>query len=369
MNQEIEQLLNKWQQGTLSEEERLVLVNWYLANTKYQKLTNILPSQISQDLDELAHYSPEKTLLKNQLKKIWIISAAAAILIYAAFSIYQFSFKSSTSLNDKELIVVGGNNAHLQLSDGSKLDLNTLVKDSLISYNHVNIEKIDDGTVVYTANNIANAPAETYDWIQTPRGGEFKIILVDGTKVWLNSNSKLKFFTSESGTNRNVWLDGEAYFEVAHNDKKPFFVFSDQQKIKVLGTKFNVRSSVGKTETTLITGKVSVNNDQTILKPGQQLVTANNKNQKITTVDTEPYIAWKNGYFLFNYEPLQSVAEKLGEWYNVDFEYNKEVGQLKVWATISKYREIGEVLGLIEQSGIAKFSIKGRRIRIESIKE
>lgn len=136
-----------------------------------------------------------------------------------------------------------------------------------------------------------------------------------------------------------------------------------------MGTAFNINTNDNQIVTTLVSGKVAINSNKIILKPGEQSITHDYTNYKVSQVDIEAYVSWKNGYFLFNYEPLSEVLSKLGDWYDVDFEVEQDLGDEKVWATVSRKRNLQDALKLIEKSGIAKFTInKERRISVQRVK-
>ncbi len=357
MEPSIKELLSKWQFGTLTKQECKVLERWYNAEFAKRDLPHISAEEMQSDLQSLQDVS--FLVSKRRSQPTYYLVAAAVVIFLFGFWLYP-SLREPAA----EAITVGGNRAILTLSDGVVVDLEKLAVDSAVYSSGLKIEKIDEGTIQYMATGGVKVE-EAYDEVFTPKGGEFKVVLLDGTKVWLNNKSKLKIALHSDALERKVWLDGEGYFDVAHNAEKPFYVHSKQQEVRVLGTKFNMKTSDVLTETTLVSGKVSINKGVVVLNPGQQLTTINHKNQQVQQVDKQPFVAWKDGYFLFNYETLETVMQKIENWYDVEVEFASDLKKEPVWATISKFRNIEEVLSLIEQSGVAKFTIKERRVIVD----
>lgn len=349
------ELLTKLRDGTITSAEKSMLDSWYLDEAKVKSSRELPEDLLQEDLERLRRFNPAPSIT-SIFKKTHYWSAAA-VLLMLFFGIFYY-FKLSTA---NEIIAVGGNKAQLVLSNGDIVDLESLEENKTLEKGNVVIYKTDNGTITYTMTGKGTS-VDAVDIIKTPKGGEFKIVLVDGTKVWLNANSSLKFFTTLEKDTRNVWLEGEAYFEVSHNKSKPFFVHSSQQDIQVLGTKFNVRSVGEESQTTLVEGKVALQNGRLVLKPGQQLVTLKGKDLPVRNVDVDSYLAWKDGDFLFNNEPLSDVMEKISTWYDVEIVYSAHIKEELIWANISKYRDINEVLNMIEKTGVAKFKLEGRKV-------
>ena len=212
--------------------------------------------------------------------------------------------------------------------------------------------------------------AAGYNILATPNGGQYQLTLPDGTKVWLNSSSSLHFPTDFNTGERIVKLSGEAYFEVAKNEKMPFKVMVKGMEIAVLGTDFNVMAYADENHvaTTLLTGAVKVHSSvkDVLLKPGQQAL-LNNSNEDISVSggDTEGAVAWKNGYFNFSNENIRSVMRKISRWYNVEVEYQGDVTHKVLWGTISRFENISEVLRMLELTGSIHFGMQGRKITVK----
>ncbi|MGY0037823.1 FecR family protein [Pedobacter sp. NJ-S-72] len=206
--------------------------------------------------------------------------------------------------------------------------------------------------------------------VSTPRGGQYRIILPDGTKVWLNSSSSLKFPEQFTSNERNVELKGEAYFEVAKNASKPFKVTVNSTVVKVLGTHFNIMAYNDDPfiKTTLLEGSVQLSNITTldILKPGQQAVINKSGFVKVINTDTEQSIAWKNGYFFFNRANLKDIMKQLSRWYNIDVIYKGKMPvEEEFVGKIKRDSELSKTLKILEFSGV-NFKIIGNQLIVTS---
>lgn len=202
-----------------------------------------------------------------------------------------------------------------------------------------------------------------YQTVKTPRGKDFHIILSDGTEVWLNTESSLKFPNLFTGKERRVFLKGEAFFNVAHNDKCPFIVCTEGIDTKVLGTKFNVCSyQKEQRHVTLVEGKVEVNNniskESTILSPGQNIMFNSKDESRIKNVNTAVYTAWTEGMFYFEDKPLKEIMNTLGRWYNVNIYFENENLYnitFNFWA--SRNNSINDAITLLNDLGKIKIDI------------
>lgn len=269
-------------------------------------------------------------------------------------------------------VVPGGNKAILTLSDGSKIILDHAKNGVLANQAGVSIQKTSDGELLYKFSNSDDSgkqPAEDviYNKIETPKGGKYQVNLPDGSIVWLNSASSLRFPALFSGNTREVELTGEAFFDVAKNKNKPFKVITKDQIVEVLGTRFNI-NSYGDEETiktTLIEGSVKIiyKDKVVLLSPGQQFQ-PNESRPKVIEADTEEVIAWKNGYFLFKDESIHSIMRKLSRWYDVEVTYAGEIPELGFGGNISRSKDITEVLDALQLTNAVHFKIEGRRITV-----
>src|SRR5690606_27432069 len=205
--------------------------------------------------------------------------------------------------------------------------------------------------------------AEMENTIATPLGGEYQLILPDGTKVWLNAASSIRYPVDFGHGARKVTISGEVYLEVAQQKNQPFYVRTGNTQIEVLGTKFNVSAYQEDQEvrTTLVEGRVNVlaYGREQLLKPGQQ-ATVNQKNGpiRVAEVDVEDALAWRNGYFSFSNEPLEQVMKKISRWYNVEVEYAMDPANKRLEGTVSRMEDIHDLLKALELTKTAHFKIK-----------
>ncbi|GGH01432.1 FecR family protein [Mucilaginibacter phyllosphaerae] len=315
-------------------------------------------------------------LIKAQIKKhqkpvLWPrIAIAASILLFLSIGTYTLFMRPFTvqqaaqnQLND---IQAGGNKALLTLANGQKVVLTDARNGLLSNQNDVSIIKTADGRVMYKKDTVTDNRVAAYNTITTPRGGQYQLTLADGTKVWLNSGSSLKYPAYFTGRERSVELTGEAYFEVAHNRAMPFRVASGVQTVQVLGTHFNINAYTDEPalKTTLLEGSVSItsNHRQTLLKPGQQATLAHQK-FIVNETDIDDAVAWKNGMFQFSDESLESIMRKIARWYDVDIEYtNDAIKSLPLTGVITHYSNITKVLGMLKRTKQVDFKIDGRKI-------
>lgn len=304
------------------------------------------------------------------------IAIAASLLIVGASGFYFYQTQQSKLVeNQKELATIvlpGGNKAVLTLANGKKISLTDAGNGQIAAEYGVTVNKTKDGNLIYNSSE-TDAGKLAYNTIQTPKGGQYQVTLPDGSKIWLNASSSLRYPVEFIGNERKVELTGEAYFEVTKNKAKPFRVYTDQEVVEVLGTHFNINAYKDElsTKTSLLEGSVQVthikSNNKAIIKPGQQSIVQNNSaNQKITikNIDIDEAVAWKNGYFMFDDEPLESILRKVSRWYDVDVEYKRpdQIKDISFSGTLSKYSDVGKVLDKLELSGAVHFKIEGRKI-------
>ena len=247
------------------------------------------------------------------------------------------------------------------------MDENTAA--NISSNNHIKIAKTGAGQIVYTIlnNDDVKSNKVAFNTIQTPRGGQYQVVLPDGTKVWLNAASSLKYPEVFMGNTRTVELSGEAYFEVSKNKAMPFHVKSKFQDVEVLGTHFNINSYMDEQtiKTTLLEGSVKVSNLKSlkILKPGQQSIAGISENSLIklaSEVDTDDETAWKNGLFQFNNSDLKIILNQLERWYDIKIDY-ASIPAKRYNGMISRKVKLSEVLKMLEKTGNIKFEVTSVR--------
>ena len=377
--EEYNRLYEKYLAGKCSVKEQVELENYQdsfkLKEQQWDSRTMGNSEEIKQSIQEDLNYSIQEHS-KNRIFKIRALqSAAAAILILLTAGIYYYQNSPEPVIVKTETprfrndVAPGNNKAILTLDDGSKIDLDDAKTGILASESNIDIKKTGDGQLEYTAG-AQNVKTVKYNILSTPMGGEYQLVLPDGSKVWLNSGSTLRFPTAFIGSERIVELKGEAYFDIAKNPKMPFLVRTNNaMDIKVLGTQFNVMAydDEKNINTTLVEGSVEVlkGSEKTNLKPGQEaILNRGSGNIKVAQADLEQAIAWKNGYFIFYNENIESIMRKVSRWYNVDIVYHGNLNNKDFVGTISRNKNVSELLKMLELTGAIHFSIDGRRITV-----
>lgn len=315
----------------------------------------------------------DKTVRTVYLQWRWI--AAAVIIFCLAVGSYLLLDKKgvnkplvSKKTIDKTSINPGGNHALLTLANGATIILDDAANGSLTTQGNTKVVKLDSGRLVYVNNHSSNTNSVIFNTISTPRGGQYQVTLPDGTQVWLNAASSLKFPTSFNGNSRQVELNGEAYFEVAKNKAMPFNVMVRQTEVTVLGTHFNINaySDEKSINTTLLEGSVefSTGTVKKLLHPGQQSVFINaSQDVFVKHVDVNQVIAWKNGFFEFDNTDLQTIMRQIARWYDVDVSYRTANNRGLFGGGISRRLGLPEVLHLLETNGV-QFKTEGRRVTV-----
>ena len=338
-----------------------------------------MPDQVAASILQNILQKDKSLVLSIKNKKIafvpWMRVAAVAILFLAGTAYWFFDKKNDTKAKvlliaeKHSLVLPGGDRALLTMSDGSIIVLDSMKNGTLAQQGSTNVNK-QGGLLIYDthASSIANAPV-VYNTLSTPRGGQYQVVLPDGSKVWLNAASSLLFPTAFTGRQRKVELTGEAYFEVAKNKNKPFLVKVGDMQVKVLGTHFNINaySDENAIKTSLLEGSVKITkgNATGLLKPGEQAL-LNNKEDKveITKANLDEVMAWKNGLFQFEDADITSIMREIGRWYNVDIEYVGKVPTRRFEGKISKNAQLSEVLRILELSNV-KFTLVGNKIIVQ----
>ncbi|RVT97355.1 FecR family protein [Mucilaginibacter limnophilus] len=351
-----------------------------IQNTRYS--LNLRLKEILKD------DTAEIKVIEPKFRTYRFLRTAAVIISCLSISVYFITRNISHEkiVNKDNEISFGSNKAFLTLSNGKKINLEDVANGNIVTQSDLLIKKNSDGLMVCqpnpTAKNHGNS-TQTFNTITTPDGGQYQIILADGSKVWLNAASSIKFPSHFAPEERLVELSGEAYFEIvkvtnshdskAARKKQPFVVLSKRQKIEVLGTRFNVNDYAEENgvKTTLLHGSVKVEafdnggrqkvSQTKILLPGQQAELSAVK-FTISTADTASAVAWKEGYFQFDNENIYVVMRKISRWYNVQVEYKGNMQGKMFSGTISKYSHVSDVLKMLQLTGTVSFTIKDRKI-------
>lgn len=320
---------------------------------------------------------------RSLYRKMWPVTAvAAAVLIFLFAGLFYLYLKRNQQIPQPTQVLTkqfkndampGSNKATLTLSNGSRIVLNDVKNGVVAKQGGVTVIKTNNGQVINKASNNTLAGNEMpagYNTITTPRGGVYQVVLPDGSKVWLNAASSLKYPTEFTGKERNVALIGEAYFEVTKNAAKPFRVTSAGQTVEVLGTHFNINAynDEKQVKTTLLEGSVKISYHQTfaLLKPGEQAKIVLGTDSKIAisnNIDTDEAVAWRDGYFQFNHADIQAVMRELSRWYDVDVKYDGAVSSREFGGAIQRNLKLSQVLRILEKSQL-HFTISGKEVRV-----
>ena len=390
-------LADRYFSNLCTEEEKRELMTWANAASE-SELEEILYHSWSNNEGELAmpeamsarilaslfskNEDTEEELVEEESpSRFWGVrySMVATITVLIAVGLFAwFQYRTAGTRTEKRIVQVkefekndvlpGGDKAVLTLDDGSQVVLDNSKNGTLSEEGDTKVVKPENGQLVYEAAKVAVAKP-MYNTLSTPKGGQYQLTLSDGTKVWLNAASSLRFPLVFAGNERKVEMTGEIYFEVAKNAKKPFKVVSNGQEVEVLGTHFNVMAYPNEKaiKTTLVEGSVKVSKDSrsTILQPGQQAKVGFNNGifRTINDVSLEEELAWKDGSFQFNNASLDVIMRQIERWYDVDIEYVGKVPDEHFTGKLPRNTNLSNVLKILSMSEI-QFKIEGKKIII-----
>lgn len=368
-----------------TEEEEILLKSWLSSHSSHRKYYEDAINYYSNG----TQFANSPAELKKALKKIHrktgihspyintqiitITSIAASILILIYFQFLRTSNNPEQQKTEQvaQSIVPGSNKAVLVLADGTEHDLSS-GNNSVITEEGSEI-KNSGNKLEYTSKS-AQTTETKYNTLKIPRGGEYFLVLADGTKVWLNSETTLRFPVQFASDIRRVELTGEAYFEVSRNENVPFIVSSGNQQVKVLGTQFNISSYPDNQSilTTLVEGSVEVSlegnpAEKTMLKPSEQSYLSMNESQILKrNVDVAQYVAWKDGRFVFQDQMLEDIMKTLSKWYDVQVVFtNEDDKKLRFTGNLERYTDFNNILGKIERTNEVEFEITDKLITIK----
>ncbi|MCO5949003.1 FecR family protein [Mucilaginibacter flavidus] len=382
MENRYHELAKKWLNNTITPAEQAEFAAWY---NKGQDNPIEIPPTFAENDEALKQRILNK--INREIKKddsrvkkimpMWLRYAASILLFAGCFICYYLqthrAVKSNVLTQQQKPLKndagPGGNKAILTLANGSKINLSDVKNGVLASQGQTVLKKDKDGRIIYEVPGAKGVDSSAiFNTITTPRGGQFQVVLSDGSKVWLNSASSITFPAAFSKTERKVTITGEAYFEIAKNKNKPFKVVTGRQIVEVLGTHFNINAYTDESaiKTTLIEGSVKISADaQTaILKPEQQSSLFNNK-ISINTVDTDNVLAWTTGNFQFEKAEIPSIMREAARWYDVDIKYEGEIPKRRFTGSISRSVNLSELLKMLKYTGI-NFKIAGKTIVVTS---
>lgn len=387
------QLLQAYLKGEILPDEHAELSKLFEKYPELQDLAKKLedPANLREELKAYEEFSTsdpaqEQRILSNIIDKIeaqvdqppkhrwrqygWY-AAAACFIAVVGLGIWQINKRDGIDTSDSatpvdavklaENLLPGGNRATLQLADGTGIGLDQ---------QQMGIVMGDE--ITYTDGSVALATAKDEKRmmiLSTPRGGQYQIALADGTKVWLNADTRLRYPNKFTDEQRVVELDGEAYFEVAKVAGRPFIVVTAKEKVEVLGTHFNVYSFPKEKESkvSLLEGKVKVSvpaGKTRLLQPGEQ-ASVQGEELSVQQVPVDESIAWKNDEFMFNNEPLGTALAQVARWYDIDIEIDPSVAKMKLWGSVSRLDNFDKVLKIIKMTDDKiKVQIEGRRVRL-----
>ena len=340
------------------------LLDTVFLEREYKRLRAVKVDRPLADMETRVRYKS----VRGYRRLLWQVSSAAAVLLFITSALLYLNTRPDVVLSEKQetemyaaQIRPGETKAVLTLNNGVELELGADQEK-----NQVAIQQI---RTVSKKEKILNN-------LTTPRGGEFKITLEDGTQVWLNAESQLIYPDTFSANERRVILKGEAYFEVVKDEQKPFYVESNGQVVRVYGTEFNVRSYEEDADiyTTLVSGRVSLqsmngNEAELILTPGKQAVF--DKRQQSTSVrpvDTQVVTSWRRGMFVFEEQNLEQIMRDLSRWYNFSYEFkDTSLRETVFMGSVPRYGDFNEILEILEKSGGVKFRVKDRVVIISAL--
>jgi transmembrane sensor len=390
-NERVSYLLNVYSGGNASNEEEQELFNWVAEHDNEKLIRKHIEELVSSyslnettpyvDWDSLYRQVVEEKNSRNiqpMVRKIrwtrWVAAATVLLLLgtgYYFFSVTNHQEQRELTVIDqpKQNDIAPPNtvNAVLILSNGQKIILDSTGNGTLAMQGSVNVIKLADGQIAYsgTSNEIQ------YNTLSNPRGSKvINLVLADGSRIWLNAASSLRYPTAFAGSERKVEITGEAYLEVAHNPAMPFIVSNGNTSIKVLGTDFNVNAydDESSLNVTLLKGSVSVatkgNQKPKVINPGEQAQVNKNGNIELTnSVDLNEVIAWKNGVFSFKGADIESIMRQVSRWYDVEVVFEKPVEE-KFYAEVATSTSVSALLNMLEATKAVKFKIEGKTISV-----
>lgn len=382
---ELQRLISLYKRGEISQPE-LESLEVFLQTKEGDKLLDeIWDKDFKVSLEHVykenipsLHLNPDlieiESVSVKSYKKLFVAASIIGFLLvsYLGYMIFQTEDKHPEALVHSEKILPGRDQAVIFLDDGREINLDKFSGDTVYNSNNFNIHVEADGGIVYRLHNQEDLH-HVYNTIVTPKGGEYKLTLPDGSKVWLNADSKLEYPLLFSDDSRKVRLEGEAYFDIVKTSlgKKsiPFMVEAGGQIVEVIGTSFNL-NSYNQVTTTLVSGIVALKQEgyehRQLLKPNQQSYFDSNQGlYVIKNVDPYYITAWKEGKFAFERSSIYEVMDQVSRWYNVEVTYEGDFSDTYFSGSMSRFSDISELLQAIEWTESIKFDIKGRRIVVQ----
>lgn len=367
--EEIESLYQRYLNNAISKEELEKLLEMLHTQEGELTISSLIDGTWSEMFEE-TQQAPATSAFK--LKRIWYRVAAAAVVLLlfsvGGYFIFHHSASDQTAdtskqhASDNNDVAPGGNRAVLTLADGTQIILDSASTGAVTQQGSTKIIKLDNGQLAYNSLNKKSGEI-LYNTISTPKGGQYQIVLADGSKVWLNAASSLRFPASFSGKERKVELTGEGYFEVAKNTSMPFRVNVGDMQVEVLGTHFNVNAYEDEhsVATTLLEGTVRIKSEASIdpesdavtLRPGEQADLAKDGDLKINhSVNLTEVVAWKDGNFEFNNTPVADIMQQISRWYDVEIDYKGALPAQQLTGKISRGVNLSQLIEMIQYTGV-----------------
>ncbi len=384
--QYLAELIEKCEAGTASPREIAELNDWYHSFDDSVATLSAAAPITEAELGQRIKARLQETMEAEKIpapaiyRRGWFRAAAAILLVISLAGYFFYKqgpsqpvISSTPPSPAPALILPGGNKALLTLADGSTIILDSASNGLLSTQGNIKVEKLDNGLLAYTINGkqVRENESAFYNTIRTPRGGQYQVTLSDGTRVWLNAASSIRFPVLFTGSERVVEVTGETYFEVAKNVSKPFRVKAVNSEVEVLGTHFNINAydDEASIKTTLLEGKVKVTvpgqtagQSARFLQPGQQSDISKSGDIKVLhQADTEEAVAWLKGRFQFENTDLRSMLRQISRWYDVDVEYRGAV-DLHFTGQLTRNESVTNVFKQLALTGEVHFRIEGRKV-------
>lgn len=369
-------MLNRFRTGNATGEEIAFLESWFdLHDTEEDLITadnelayEDMKAALKKRIDaEIAVVAPST---QGRRIPLWRWAAAAAIVAVVGAGAGAVFFLRQQPISHRQQTRAYATGAPtLRLADGTVIALDSAAGGQVASQQGVVITKEKDGTLLYKTTSTEKSDPGQENVLSTPAGTKFKIVLPDNSIVWLNAASILRYPAAFGAGNRTVQLTGEAYFDIAADQARPFVVQTGQQSIQVLGTVFNVNAypEDGLSKTTLLQGavKVSYHDGSVVIQPGQQAICESSTGNSLRTItaDTEKETAWINNLFSFKNDNLPAVMRDVARWYNVRIRYSGPIPEERFSGEISRSSKLEDVLKILEINGIT-FEVKDNVITV-----
>ena len=380
-NLKIADIIFAYIKGTITDSELGELTAWMDAAEDHRELFQQIMTSASYQNKETVYrrfdsyydFDCLKGAIRKRKRSVWKYVAAAAVIVLPLLVSFLLQIKQEGIFPEERMreisLLPGKSLATLTLSDGSSKVLSPENFDLMDGSKRI---VNDPGGLNYQVEDTSTCAETTYNEITVPRGGEYKVTLSDGTRIWVNSESYIRFPVVFQGDERRIWVSGEVFLEVTKDAERPFIVNTEKLNIKVLGTQFNVRAYPDEKciQTTLVEGCVQVDNSRgevAVLHPSEQLVyDVRDGNHEVREVDTELYVSWKDGVYVFVSQRLEDIMSLISKWYDVDVFYqNSAVKDIIFSGRLKRYENAETLLRVFERLGGVKFSVQGKTVIVE----